>query len=105
MRFMNEYEISRALDDYSDHPVLGPATQTLAALADWTNRNSDGWPYWAKPCRAAAKLMDLIQGDGTWQARADVNERATPAAYALALRPIKSFRTRHGADFTISLPE
>lgn len=102
MRFMNQWDIERAFSRYIDHPILGPATVTLSNLADWTNRNSDGWAYWPKPVRAAAKLMELIERDGTSRFvfdddRADV----TPAEYAAALRPIKSFRTRQGADFLI----
>ena len=100
MRFMNDYEIAAAVQVYQDHPVLGPASRTLANLAFWTDNNSDGWAYWPKPCRAAAKLQELIQGDGTWQARTDLS-RATPEALTAALRPVKAFRTRQGADFTI----
>jgi hypothetical protein len=70
-------------------------------LRDWADRNSDGWVYWPKPARSAAKLMELIEGDGTWRARDTVDERATPAAYRKALAPIKAFRTRQGADFEI----
>ena len=63
MLFMNEYEIDEARDRYRDHPTLGPATQTLANLCIAANANSDGWAYWPKPCRSAAKLQALIQGD------------------------------------------
>ena len=79
---------------------MGPAVQTLANLVAWTDTHSDGWAYWAKPGRAAAKLMELIEGDGTWKAREDLS-RATPEALAAALRPVKAFRTRQHADFTI----
>lgn len=101
MRFMNEFEIENALDRWSDHPVLGPATRTLSNLKDAANANSDGWAYWPKPARSAAKLMEMIEGDGTWAARESVDERATPAAYRAALAPIKSFRTRSGIHFEI----
>jgi hypothetical protein len=101
MRFMNEWEVDCAYHDYADHPVLGPATETLHNLMKWANENSDGWAYWPKPARAAAKLMELIEGDGTWQAQEDAWVRATPAAYKKALAPIKAFRTRQGADFRI----
>lgn len=100
MRYMNSYDIQDAALHFADHPVLGPATQTLDNLHQWTNDNSDGWAYWAKPGRAAAKLMELIEGDGTSASLRDLS-RATPAAYAAALQPIKAFRTRHGADFEI----
>jgi hypothetical protein len=98
--FMNTYEIQQAEVRYADHPVLGPATRTLAELADWTDANSDGWAYWPKPVRAAAKLQALI---GTTRAYIDDPERtdATREDLAVALRPIKSFRTRHNADFRI----
>ena len=101
MRFMNEWDIGNAQRRYADHPVLGPATTTLRRLADWANENSDGWAYWPKPCRAAAQLMELIEGNGTNRALAEADERATPAAYRKALAPIKAFRTRQGADFEI----
>ena len=97
MRFMNTWEITRAAEVYADHPLLGPATQTLAALRDATDANSDGWCYWPKPARAAAKLIELIERDGTAtyafdRARADVS----PEELKAALRPIKAFRTRSG---------
>lgn len=101
MRFMNERDVEDARHRYFDHPVLGPATETLVNLVEWTNSHSDGWPYWAKPCRAAAKLQELIEGDGTWDARIHPDDRATPEALKAALRPIKAFRTRQGADFAI----
>jgi hypothetical protein len=56
MLFMNEHEVREAAHRYRAHPTLGPATRTLAALVEWTNCNSDGWPYWPKPCRAARAL-------------------------------------------------
>lgn len=102
MRFMNEWEVEEAAERYAAHPVLGPATATLRNLMRWTNRNSDGWPYWAKPTRAAARLMELIERDGTSRYRFDdEREDATVVEYQAALRPIKAFRTRQGADFAI----
>lgn len=103
MRFMNQWDVDNAAERYVTHPILGPATETLQNLMEWTNSHSDGWAYWPKPVRAAAKLMELIERDGggiTWleeRERADV----TAAEYKAALRPIKAFRTRQGADFTI----
>ena len=100
MLFMNTYEIEEALRRYADHPVLSNATKQLAELEQWTNRNSDGWAYWPKPCRAARRLQELI---GTTREYFDDPERpdATEARYREALRPIKAFRTRQGADFYI----
>lgn len=100
MLFMNEHEVRDAAWRYADHPTLGPATETLINLVEWTNSHSDGWAYWPKPCRAAAKLQTLIGGLAPYYedpSRSDV----VPEQLAAALRPIKAFRTRHGADFDI----
>lgn len=94
MLFMNHYEIEDAVGRYADDPVLGPASITLANLMDWTNRNSDGWAYWPKPCRAAKALQALFPE--RWD-----DERPTIEQYRAALRPVKAFRTRQGADFEI----
>ena len=98
MLYMNEYEIEDAVARYADDPVLGPAARTLRNLMEWTNRNSDGWPYWAKPSRAAKGLQALLSSQRRygWE-----TSQVTAAEYATALRPIKAFRTRQGADFVI----
>jgi hypothetical protein len=104
MLFMNEHEIHDAAQRYRDHPILAPATMTLRALADWTNRNSDGWCYWPKPCRAAKQLQELVGTLRTYfddPAREDVTLDDLKRAY----RPIRAFSTREGADFPIYLPE
>lgn len=95
MRFMNDWDIDRAVQQYATHPVLGPAVLTLRDLRDWTDSHSDGWCYWPKPARAAARLMELIERDGTAKYRFD-DERpdATRAELVAALRPVKAFRTR-----------
>lgn len=93
---MNRYDVEDAIVRYRQHEILGPAVRTLGNLVEWTDSNSDGWPYWKKPGQAAKKLMDIIErkhfGD-----RDDVTVSEIRAAY----RPIKSFRTRQGADFTV----
>lgn len=102
MRFMNEYDIEDAVLRYRDYPVLGPASQTLENLMHATNAMSDGWCYWPKPARAAAKLMELIEGDP--QDRYSNRDDTTPKAYAAALTPIKALRTRHNMTFEIVNP-
>lgn len=106
MRFMNTWEIDDRARAYADHPLLGPATATLANLRDAADANSDGWPYWRKPARAAARLMELIERDGTARYRFD-DERAdvTAAELLAAYRPIKAFRTRSGLQFEIVAPD
>jgi hypothetical protein len=96
MRFMNEFDIDQAITRHASHPVLGPAVETLVTLYIWTNDNSDGWAYWPKPARAAAKLMELLEGDGTNDYQRQL--AATPevelaVAYRKALTPIKALRT------------
>lgn len=102
--WMNEWEIDETCARYRSHPVLGPATQTLSNLRDVVNRNSDGWPYWQKPARAAAKLMTLIMGDGTWEYRYGERDDATPEKLKAAYTPIKSFCTRTGLSVEIVQP-
>jgi hypothetical protein len=103
---MNRWDIEEACSLYQSHPVLGPATQTLHNLMVWTDSHSDGWAYWPKPARAAKRLMELIEGDGTWEYRFGdgIREKATVEEYKAALRPVKAFRTRQGADFEIVAP-
>jgi hypothetical protein len=95
---MNTYEIDDAAVRWALHPVLGPASRTLANLRDAVNRNSDGWAYWRPPVNAAAKLMDLVEPHP--REHAD----ATEELYRKALRPIKAFRTKSGLQFEIEEP-
>jgi hypothetical protein len=95
VHYLSEYEIEKAVEIYDLDPILGPASKTLYNLMCWTNRNSDGWPYWAKPVRAAAGLIAMLDRPH-WEP-----STATVAELKAALRPVKAFRTRQGADFTI----
>jgi hypothetical protein len=101
MRFMNQWDIDKAVERWATHPVLGPASMTLASLRDAANANSDGWAYWPKPARSAAKLMELIEGDGTWEFFRGEREDATPEKLKAALVPVKAFRTRSKLPFEI----
>ncbi len=106
MRFMNEFDIDRARDRYRNLPVLGAAVETLDNLVECANRTSDGWAYWPKPCRAAAKLMALIEGDGLDPNEVRFGRRpdATLAQLKAAYSPIKSFCTRTGRSITFVMP-
>jgi hypothetical protein len=102
--YMNRYDVAESMHRYRDHPILGPATVTLAGLVDWTDTHSDGWPYWSKPCRAARALQELIGNTRTFldnPARDEVTIDDLKRAY----RPVRSFATRHGADLTFYMPE
>lgn len=52
---MNEYDIDDAVARWrvETHPNLAAAALTLQNLVRVVNRNSDGWPYWQPPSRAA----------------------------------------------------
>jgi hypothetical protein len=98
MRFMNSIEVSEARYRFREHATLGPASRTLLNLMDAADANSDGWAYWPKPARSAAKLMELLSAalspryEGNGPTAAEVRK-----AYA----PIKAFRTRSGISFDI----
>jgi hypothetical protein len=106
MRYMNDWDLDRALRSYS--PSTTPNRAYLAAvvanLAEWANQNSDGWAYWPKPVQAARKAIELI--DSTTNAENDRRQRvdATDAERVAALRPIKSFLTRHHIPHADVLP-
>lgn len=92
MLFMNAWDIVEARARYEHHPVLSRATTFLEWFANETNKHSDGWAYWPKPCRAAKRLQELIQSGN-----------ATEAQYKAALVPIKRFFTVSGIKAGMSL--
>lgn len=98
MLWMNEYDVEDAMRQFAGDEVMGPATMTLYHLMDWTNHNSDGWPYWQKPSRAAASLMTLITGEQNRVRRRDPRDPQGPTAADVrkAYTPIKAFLTRQG---------
>jgi len=74
-------------------------------LRDAADANSDGWAYWPKPARAAARLMELIERDGTARYRFDQERKdVTGAGLRKAYAPIKAFRRRSGLSFEIYDP-
>lgn len=95
--WMNEYDIKEAVRRFGEEtPNLQRGAQVLSNLMDWTNNNSDGWPYWQKPSRAAAKLMDRVQS--AIGSRPSTIADITTAELTAALSPIKAFLTREGVD-------
>lgn len=98
MRFANDYDIDTYLATFIDStrglsdqelPNLARAAINLARLRDWTNTVSDGWPYWSKPCRSAAKLIELLESK-----RYSHDDDITTAELRKALTPIKAMLTR-----------
>jgi hypothetical protein len=98
--FMNEYDIEEALRFTAYHELanLRHGAEVLSNLKDWTNANSDGWPYWQKPARAAAKLMTVLESARTAYYRGGEPLDITGPELAKALTPIKSFLTRQGVS-------
>lgn len=99
---LNEYQIDNAVRRFGhddERPNLSAAVRTLDDLVDWTDHNSDGWPYWSAPAKASAKLQRLIAGVD-WLDPQDISASDLRKAYI----PIRSFRTRKNADFVIEEP-
>jgi hypothetical protein len=107
MRFMNDYDIEHALNRFlspvgslsdSRTPNRARAAVLVNNIADWTNDHSDGWAHWLKPRRAADKLMALVESRTYAENNAQEATDATDAELAAAVRPLKSFLTRHGVS-------
>lgn len=100
---MNDYDVEETaefLEQYGeDTPNLQEASKVLLRLMRWTNRNSDGWAYWAKPSKAAARLEGLLANVRHDYIRDELTD-ATPAELSAAYRPIKAFLTRQDVDHT-----
>jgi hypothetical protein len=101
MRYMNDYDLLRAARVHADQPNRMQLIHAVDSLRQWADRNSDGWAYWPKPARSAARAMELIMGDGT--NAADRRPDATDAEVKAALSPIKAFLTRQGVDHSTVL--
>lgn len=102
MRYMNDYDLDNAVRRFDNGSVpnrLAVAVM-VARLADWANSHSDGWAYWPKPCRSAARAIALI--DSTAYPEYDRREREdiTVSERTKAAAPIKAFMTREARLFT-----
>jgi hypothetical protein len=95
--WLNEYDVNEAVCRIEIRRGVQPnryrAALVLAALVEWTNSHSDGWPYWAKPSRASTRLQEIVApallGRGL-QHEDDI----TAAEVDKALVPVKAFLTR-----------
>lgn len=111
--WMNEGDVEEAVfllntrlpEDYGiEVPNLARGARILERLMCWTNRNSDGWPYWAKPGNAAKGLQEVLSS----QRRAFVGGKVldlTDAELRALLSPIKSFLTKQGVEHSLILDE
>lgn len=99
MTWLNEYEVEEAVRLFRDDevPNLSAGAQALQALVNWTNSHSDGWPYWRLPSQAAKRLQQALY-EARMQAYRDRVEDISEADLKAALRPIKAFLTKQGAN-------
>jgi hypothetical protein len=104
MLFMNEFDIVQARETFRNTPVLNRATTFLELFANEANEHSDGWHAWPKPCRAATRLQELIQGNEK-RLRAGIALLASEKDLAKALTPIKAFYTKHGYRAGMKYPQ
>lgn len=94
--WMNEYEIERMLRRFDEDTNLMQGARILYRLMRWTNSNSDGWPYWQKPSRAATRLMELLQAkDMEYRCTGEFTD-VDYKELQKTLTPIKAFLTRQG---------
>jgi hypothetical protein len=100
MRFMNDYDIEHAFNrfDESVTPNRFALIKVVSRLADWANRNSDGWHSWPKPCRAASVAMSHIESRTSRENNEQEDVDISDAERVRALTPIKAFLTRQGAS-------
>lgn len=106
MTWLNEGDVRDAVHyienpwrDDPERPNLKRAVKTLEALVEWTNENSDGWPYWPKPSRAASKLQEIIQNSVlSYQGRTGYASDISEHELKQALIPVKAFLTRQKVD-------
>ena len=100
MLFMNDYDIDTAQHRFSqgDTPNREKVADALAKLADWADNNSDGWAFWPKPAKSAAKAMELVYPVTNADYDRMYGTDATDAEVTAAFKPIKAFLTRQGVS-------
>lgn len=80
---------------------LHRAAEVLVNLRDWTNANSDGWPYWNKPSRASARLQGTLQHMSSTFYRGGEPADITDSELVRLCVPVKSFLTRQEVDHSV----
>jgi hypothetical protein len=85
--WMNQYEIELAAQQTHKCPNVSKGVKFLLRLMQAVNEQSDGWPYWQAPGKAAEKLMDLLRTAGTHGTISAIDLRH-------AITPIRTMVTR-----------
>lgn len=91
MMFMNEPEIKGAAQAQHDCPNVRKGVWLLLKLMQAVNAQSDGWPYWSAPVKAAEKLMTLLQTAGNLAY--GTHGKIETAALRKAITPIRTMAT------------
>lgn len=100
MFFMSEDEIDQMLYRFDDETNLIEGARTLYRLKEWTNNNSDGWPYFSKPAQAAKGLMMMLTEADTSQRWGEPTKDVERSVLNATFRPIKAFLTRQGVEYS-----
>lgn len=102
MRYMNDYDLDSARARYGRGETPNRLALVLVVdnLREETNMVSDGWAYWPKPCRAAEKAILLIESTAYPEYERRQHEDITEDEMKAAVRPIKSFLSRHKDVFS-----
>jgi hypothetical protein len=102
MKYMNDYDLHSARQRYGrgETPNRLALVLVVDSLREQTNLVSDGWPYWSPACRSAAKAIALIESTAYPEYERRQHEDITEAEMLAAVRPIKSFLTKHRHIFS-----
>lgn len=109
--WMNESNVDEAVEIFAcnNTPNYAYLAETVQNLMRWTNRNSDGWPYWNKPSNAARKAQEVLSTEvlalrrGSYRPEAEEQD-LTSAELRKIISPIKAFLTRQGVEHDQVLP-
>lgn len=96
MRYMNDYDLESARRRFtqSSTPNRLGLVLVVSNLAEWADQNSDGWAYWPKPVRAAARAIEHIDSRTYRENQEQEANDISDAEMVAAVRPIKAFLTR-----------
>jgi hypothetical protein len=89
--WMNQSEIEWAAQQTHKCPNVTKGVKLLLRLMQAVNEQSDGWPYWRAPAKAAEKLMTLLQTAGNLQF--GTHGTITDADFRKAITPIRTMVT------------